>query len=199
MKKNKRTNPEHDAVEVEEETSTTVPEASDTQDSTPTSTVEQSDNTNDTDAVDELEAMALQRDEFKAALQRERADFVNFKKRTEREKSEMKQSITGDTVKRFLPILDDFERALNSVPNDIEENGWVTGFTMIHKKFKDVLAQMGVEVVDPLGEPFDPEQHEAIGSEPSDEYESDTVTDVLQKGYMLDGRIIRVAMVKVAD
>jgi molecular chaperone GrpE len=199
MKKNKRTNPEHDAVEVEEETSTTVPEASDTQDSTPTSTVEQSDNTNDTDAVDELEAMALQRDEFKAALQRERADFVNFKKRTEREKSEMKQSITGDTVKRFLPILDDFERALNSVPNDTEENGWVTGFTMIHKKFKDVLAQMGVEVVDPLGEPFDPEQHEAIGSEPSDEYESDTVTDVLQKGYMLDGRIIRVAMVKVAD
>lgn len=145
------------------------------------------------------EAISTQLDEFKAALQRERADFVNYKKRTEREKIEMYIKISAETIAKFLPILDDFERALQSVPEDVQENGWLTGFKMIHKKFTDILAQLHVEIIDPLGEPFDPNLHEAIGSEDSDDYESDTVTAVLQKGYKLEDRVIRVAMVKVAN
>lgn len=200
MKKDKRTNNEHEVIDND---NATVQDEVQTHDGAADETATAARTTDESApmevSTDELEALALQRDEFKAALQRERADFVNFKKRTEREKSEMKQSIAGETIKRFLPILDDFERALNTVPTDAEENGWITGFTMIHKKFNDVLAQMGVEVINPVGELFDPERHEAIGSEPSDEYESDTVTEVLQKGYMLNGQVIRVAMVKVAN
>lgn len=146
-----------------------------------------------------VEAVTLQRDEFKAALQRERADFVNYKKRTERERAEMRSSIIGDTVGKFLPILDDFERALSVVPESADDDGWVKGFSMIRKKFNDLLTQMGIEVIDPLGEPFDPNLHEAIGSEDSDTYDSDTVMMVLQKGYVMDDRVIRVAMVKVAN
>lgn len=194
MKKSKRNKNEHDGVE---EASTFVEE----EELEPQDSVEEEPeaDASDDDSQNELEAIMLQRDEFKAALQRERADFVNFKKRTEREKADMKRSLTGDAVAKFLPILDDFERALHSVPSETEENGWLTGFTMIHKKFNDVLGQMGIEVINPVGEPFDPNVHEAIGSEASDEYESGTVTEVLQKGYRMDGRVLRVAMVKVAE
>lgn len=152
------------------------------------------------DGTDEaLDTLLMQRDQFKDALQRERADFINFKKRVEREKAEMKAVTTADTVARFLPIIDDFDRAMAAVPSDATENSWLLGFTMIHKKFSDLLTQFGVEVIDPLGEPFDPNYHEAISSEDSDEYESNMVTAVLQKGYKLDDRCIRVAMVKVAN
>jgi molecular chaperone GrpE len=141
-----------------------------------------------------------QRDEFKEALQRERADFVNFRKRTEREKSDMRSSVTMDTVARFLPILDDFERAIGATPDEAKDDGWLEGFTLIYKKFRDLLFnQFGVESIDPLGEPFDPNWHEAIGSAESDEYESGMVIEVLQKGYKLENRCIRVAMVRVAS
>ncbi len=148
----------------------------------------------------QLEKALSERDDFKEALQRERADFVNFRKRTEREKSEVRNHVTIETIARFLPVLDDFERAISSTPVDVREDGWVQGFMLIHKKFRDLLLnQFGVEPVDPLGETFDPNWHEAIGSEDSDEYESGIVTAVLQKGYKLDDKCIRVAMVKVAN
>ncbi len=146
-----------------------------------------------------LDTLTLQRDQFKDALQRERADFINFKKRAEREKAEMKAVIAANTIAKFLPVIDDFDRAMAAVPTDLDDNSWLTGFSMIHKKFNDLLMQLGVEVIDPLGQPFDPNYHEAISSEDSDEYESNMVSAVLQKGYKLDDRCIRVAMVKVAN
>lgn len=148
----------------------------------------------------QLEKALTQRDEFKEALQRERADFVNFRKRIERERSEIRSNVTSDTVARFLPILDDFERAIEQTPAEARDDGWVEGFNLIYKKFRDLLLnQFGLEPIDPLGEEFDPNWHEAIGSEESDEYESGTVTAVLQKGYKLDDKCIRAAMVKVAS
>lgn len=148
---------------------------------------------------EDLDTILMQRDQFKDALQRERADFVNYKKRVEREKSEMRSTIAAETLAKVLPIIDDFDRAMTSVPDDAQDNGWLTGLTMIHRKFNELLTQFGIETIDPLGEPFDPNFHEAIGTEDSDEYESNTITAVLQKGYKLDDKCIRVAMVKVAN
>jgi molecular chaperone GrpE len=147
----------------------------------------------------QLEKALTERDEFKAALQRERADFINFKKRTEREKSDMRSNIVGQTLTQVLSVVDDFDRAMQATPENVAEDGWVTGFTLIHKKFRDLLIQLDVTELNPIGEPFDPTMHEAIGSVESDEYESGTVAEVLQKGYMMNDKCLRVAMVRVAD
>lgn len=147
----------------------------------------------------QLEKTLTERDEFKAALQRERADFVNFRKRIEREKADMRATYVASTIAKLLPVLDDFDRAMNAVSSEDKQQGLVEGFGLIHKKFNDLITQMGVVAIDPLGQPFDPNFHEAIGAEDTDEYESGMVSAVLQKGYMLDDRCIRVAMVRVAN
>lgn len=148
--------------------------------------------------VSELDEVLAKVEEFKAALQRERADFSNFRKRVDRERAELRPSIVADTIAKFLPIVDDFERAIENTPDDLKESDWFKGFAMIHKKFQSVLEQYGIETINPVGEPFDHNLHDAIGSEDTDEYESGTVIDVLQKGYMMNGRCIRPAMVRVA-
>jgi molecular chaperone GrpE len=151
------------------------------------------------DEQQQLENALLQVEEFKNALQRERADFINFRKRVEREKGELRGAIQGETVLKFIPIVDDLERALNALPEDVQQNDWVEGFSLIYKKLKTLLDNMGIEPLDPLGEPFDPNFHDAIGSEDSNEYDSDHVIEVLQKGYMMDNRVLRPAIVRVAS
>lgn len=147
----------------------------------------------------ELEKALAQVEEYKVALQRERADFVNYKKRVEREKSELSGNVTAKTLLNVLPIIDDFDRAMQATPEDVKNNGWATGFSLIHKKFQDLLQNLGVEQINPLGQPFDPNFHDAIGSDDSDEYESGAVIEVLQKGYAMEGKCIRPAIVRVAN
>lgn len=147
----------------------------------------------------ELEKALAQVEEYKVALQRERADFVNYKKRVEREKSELGTNITAKTLLNVLPIIDDFDRAIQATPEDVKNNGWMTGFSLIHKKFQDMLQNLGVEQINPLGQPFDPNFHDAIGSDDSDEFESGAVIEVLQKGYAMEGKCIRPAIVRVAN
>lgn len=161
------------------------------------------------DAVDEtveendlavkLEEALARQEEFKEALQRERADFSNFRKRIDRERGELRAQIAADTISRMLPVFDDLQRALENVPDDIKDNEWFQGFELIGKKFSAVLDNYGIETINPLGEPFDHNFHEAIGSEDSEEYESGTVIDVLQTGYKMNGKCIRPAMVRVAN
>jgi molecular chaperone GrpE len=146
-----------------------------------------------------LEATLAMVDEYKAALQRERADFINYRKRIEREKNELGGAILAQAVASFLPVIDDLDRAIESAPGDMLQNEWGAGVALIHKKLYDLLDNLGVEQIKPLGEPFDPNLHEAIGSEDSDEHASGVVMEVLQKGYMLDGKCIRPAIVKVAN
>jgi molecular chaperone GrpE len=147
----------------------------------------------------ELDKALAMVEEFKIALQRERADFVNYKKRVEREKSEMGAAFTAKTLTNVLPIIDDFDRAMQATPDDVKRNDWMTGFALIHKKFQDMLQNLGVEQINPVGQPFDPNFHDAIGSDDSDEYESGSVIEVLQKGYVMDGKCIRPAIVRVAN
>ena len=126
---------------------------------------------------------------------RSRADFENFRKRAEREKNEYFRYAMADTLRDLLPVLDNFERALAHEGGTSE---FRTGIEMIYRQFSDVLGRMGLEIVDPMGQAFDPQFHEAVMREENDSVPANTVTDVLQKGYLLRERLLRPAMVKVA-
>ena len=131
--------------------------------------------------------------------QRARAEFANFKKRIERERGELFQRAALDTLKSLLPIIDDFDLAFNRVPEAIGDDPWIDGVSMIQRKFTTLLEQYEVEAIDPTGGPFDPNLHQAIGAEASDEVESGHVIETLQKGYRAGDQVLRLALVKVAS
>jgi molecular chaperone GrpE len=149
------------------------------------------------------EALQAQLAEFQAktqeymdALLRERADFTNFRRRVESEKSQMWSQASGEMVKKILPVLDDLERAAANRP---AENAWADGVEIIVRKFQSILEKEGITRIEAVGQPFDPNQHEAIMQEESAEYESGVVTAVLQHGYLQHGeQVLRPALVKVA-
>ena len=135
-------------------------------------------------------------DEYLEALQRERADFTNYRRRTEIEAKESYRTITGTTIKKFLTVMDDLERALSHRPAD---DSWSDGIELVHRKFQAILDAEGITRIDAEGKPFDPNLHEAIMQEPSPDHEPGTVIAVLQQGYMHGERVLRPAMVKVAQ
>jgi molecular chaperone GrpE len=98
----------------------------------------------------------------------------------------------------MLPIMDDFERALQNIPDELKTHPWVSGTALILKKFDKVLEAHNVTIIDPVGQPFNPHQHEAIGTDSSDAYPSGHVTVTLQKGYLSGERVLRPALVRVA-
>ncbi len=131
--------------------------------------------------------------------QRTMAEFQNYRRRTEREQQELRQKAALDTLIRILPIIDDFERALDNTPDDLQEHPWLAGVTLIMGKFKRLLEEHEVEVIDPVGEPFDPNLHQAVSMDDSDEVESGHVIETLQKGYKSDNTLLRAAIVRVAN
>lgn len=131
--------------------------------------------------------------------QRARAEFANYKKRIDRERSALFQRAALDTLKALLPIIDDFDRAFDSVPAALGEDPWLDGIAMIQRKFMNLLELYEVEAIDPTGDPFDPNMHQAIGAEESDEVESGHVIATLQKGYRAGDNVLRLALVKVAS
>ena len=134
--------------------------------------------------------------EYLDALQRERADFTNFRRRTDLESAQMGRLASGTTIKKFLAAIDDLERALaHRIPGDT----WADGVELVYRKFLSILEAEGVTRMQPEGQPFDPNLHEAIMQEPSEQYESGTVIAVLQQGYMHGERVLRPALVKVAQ
>ena len=135
-------------------------------------------------------------EEYLEALQRERADFTNYRRRTEIEAKESYRTITGTTIKKFLTVMDDLERALSHRPAD---DPWAEGVELVHRKFQSILDAEGITEIEAEGKPFDPNLHEAIMQEPSAGHEPGTVTAVLQRGYMLGERVLRPAIVKVAQ
>ena len=131
--------------------------------------------------------------------QRERADFANYKKRAERDLLTMRFNAKVDTLKSLLPILDDFERAISNVPEDLQGHAWREGIEAIQRKLLQTLENEGIQTLDPVGEPFDPNIHEAIGQDSDTDMESGHVTITLQKGYVCGDRVLRPALVKVAE
>ncbi|MBX3037248.1 MAG: nucleotide exchange factor GrpE [Anaerolineales bacterium] len=134
--------------------------------------------------------------EYKDGWARSQADFQNFKKRMERDNELMYASMKGDIIKKVLPALDDLERALQNRPAD---DAWANGIELIARKLQNMLDGEGVKRIEAKGLAFDPNFHEAISHEPSDEVESGFVIDVVQNGYMLGERVIRPALVRVAQ
>jgi molecular chaperone GrpE len=134
-------------------------------------------------------------------LQRERASFINYKRRTEQERAETAQYATANLLKKLLPVMDDFDRALAAVP-ETERQGhkWLQGIELIVRKLHTVMDSEGIEPIDALGQPFDPNLHEAVAFEDnSGEGEHvDTVSEVYAKGYKMKDRVLRPAMVKVS-
>ena len=131
--------------------------------------------------------------------QRARAEFANYKKRTAKEQSSAFQRGQLDALNSLLTIIDDFDRAFESVPEAFSEDPWIGGVSMIQRKFTTLLEQYEVEAIDPTGGPFDPNLHQAIGAEDSDEVESGHVIETLQKGYRAGEHVLRLALVKVAN
>lgn len=126
------------------------------------------------------------------------ADFQNFKRRTEKEKNDIYVFANEKIVKELLDVIDNFERAL-SVGAGADGEKFLEGMEMILKQLLGVLEKAGVSEIKCLGEDFDPNFHNAVMTEDSTEYESGKVTAVLQKGYVLNGRVVRPSMVKVSN
>ncbi len=137
--------------------------------------------------------------EYLDGWQRARAEFANYRKRVDREREEHTQTATLEVLRKLLPVVDDFERALDNLPPELVDHGWVKGVVLIRDKFQGVLQSYQVTEINPLGEPFDPTRHEAIGADNNNEVESGHITAVLQKGYACGDRVLRPAMVRVAS
>ncbi len=156
------------------------------------------------DATDqETEVLRSQLEEERARAernlanwQRAQADLANFKKRSEQERAELVSFANASLIGKLLPILDDFERALGAVPEELCSTKWVEGMKLIERKLRTVLEQEGVSPIDALGKKFDPHMHEAVLRE-AGEGEMDTVVEELQKGYRLRDRVLRPTMVRV--
>ncbi len=127
---------------------------------------------------------------------RKLAEFDNFRKRTEREKSELWQQAAADLIGALVPVLDNFELALRHA--DADPESLRQGVEMIARQLWDILERQGLERIDPLGQAFDPELHEAVQRVEDSEHQPGTVTQVLAKGYRVRGRLVRPAMVAVA-
>jgi molecular chaperone GrpE len=134
--------------------------------------------------------------EYKDGWQRSVADFQNYRRRVEAEKVETYQNAVGTIIKRYLPILDDLERALAARPADL---AWVDGIELIYRKLQFILESEGLKRIEAEGQKFDPNFHEAIQQEPSEDHESGQIISVVQNGYILGERVIRPAQVRVAQ
>lgn len=145
---------------------------------------------------EQLATLQQQVDELTAALQRERADSENIRRRHEAEITSLRTSVKAHVVKDLLPVIDNFERALKHVPKDLEKNEYVKGVQGVVKQFENTLAQIGVERIKTVGEPFDPHLHEAVSMEEG-KGNQEVVSEELQAGYRLGDDVIRHAMVRV--
>lgn len=134
--------------------------------------------------------------ELTEALKRERADAVNLRRRHEAEMASLRTSVKAHVVADLLPVIDNFERALKHVPADLKDNDYVKGVQAVVRQFEKTLADMGVERIKTVGEPFDPHLHEAVGVEEGGGSQ-ETVSEELQAGYKLGNEVIRHAMVRV--
>jgi molecular chaperone GrpE len=135
-------------------------------------------------------------EEYLANWQRAQADFINYKRRTEQERQDFNSYANANLLMGLLPVLDDLERAIEAVPARYKKSDWVEGVRLVARKFKTSLEGQGVKQIQSLGEPFDPNFHEALRQ---DNGEEGIVIEEFQKGYMLNDRLLRPARVVVGN
>ncbi|MDQ3879901.1 MAG: nucleotide exchange factor GrpE [Chloroflexota bacterium] len=131
--------------------------------------------------------------------QRSAADFANYKRRVDEERGEMAQLSKTILIGKLLTVLDDFDRALENVPEDLAPLSWVEGIRLVERKLRYVLESEGLSPIEALGTQFDPNVHEAVLHEETAEHRDNEVIGELQRGYRLGDRVIRPTLVKVAN
>ena len=146
----------------------------------------------------ELEDAQQEAAEYLDQLQRSQAEFANYKKRNEREREDFVKLATAALVTKLLPILDDCERALQTVPDNLRNLTWVEGIFLIERRLRMTLEEEGLTDIEALGKKFDPELHYAAVREETADYEEDEIISELQKGYKLNDKLLRPSMVRVA-
>jgi molecular chaperone GrpE len=130
---------------------------------------------------------------------RAQAELSNARKRFEKQQLQVYTSANADLVTKLLPALDDFGRAVDSVPDSIRADSWFEGIELVHRKLIGILESLNVKEIEAIGQPFDPNYHDALAQEPSDEYESGIVTREMIKGYQIGDKVVRPSLVYVAE
>jgi len=158
------------------------------------------------DAASQLEALAIERDnlavdnaELRELLLRRQAEFENLRRRMENERTDFARYAGMEIVGELLPLIDDFERALEAMPDgEGPEGEFVKGIEIIYKRFLAILEKIGLEPIESVGKPFDPNLQHAVETVATDEVDENTVIEEWQKGYNFKGKLLREAMVKVS-
>ena len=150
---------------------------------------------------DERELLSKRIKDLEEALLRSQAELINYKRRKDEETSRIIKYAEEDILKGFLPILDNFERAINMDDNNLEDevSKFLQGFKLMYKQIKDLLTKFEVTEMDCLGKEFDPTYHQAVTTGKDESKESGIILEVLQKGYMYKDKVLRTAMVKVNE
>jgi len=143
-------------------------------------------------STSELDALKEERDGLYDRLLRKQAEFENYKKRIDRERSEFVQFASAELMRELLNALDSFDLALRNTGGDLR------GFELIYKQLQDTMGRFGLKPIEAKGEKFDPNFHQAVSTQPTDDVEENTVVEEMRKGYTLNGRLLRPAMVIVS-
>jgi molecular chaperone GrpE len=149
------------------------------------------------------ELLRQERDDFRDRLLRATAEFDNYRKRTDRERREQFEYASADLAKDLLPVIDDLERALEASSGTAADDARLTalrqGVDMVRRQFIDILQRRGVEPIETVGAMFDPAWHEALGTDPLDGRPEGQITAEIRRGYRIGQRLLRAALVKVAQ
>jgi molecular chaperone GrpE len=143
------------------------------------------------------EALQKERDELRDRLLRVTAEFDNYRKRTDRERRELSEAVVADLVRELLPAVDDLERAL-AAPSVTGDEALRTGVDLIHRQILEAFRRRGIAPVDSVGQPFDPNWHEALASDAASGRPDNEITSEVRRGYRIGGRLLRPALVRVA-
>ena len=138
-------------------------------------------------------------EELNDRLMRQMAEFDNFRKRTEKEKSQMYTVGAADVIEKLLPVVDNFERGLAAMTEEEKTTSFAQGMELVYKQLMTTLTDMGVTPIEAVGVEFNPDFHNAVMQAPSEEYESGVVIQELQRGYVYKEKVIRYSMVMVAE
>ncbi|HEU5139870.1 MAG TPA: nucleotide exchange factor GrpE [Bacillales bacterium] len=146
-----------------------------------------------------IQQLEKEKEEFQSRMLRVQADYDNFRRRTKEEKAAAAKYKALGFAEKLLPALDNFDRALNTKAEGEEAKSLLQGMEIVHRQLKDAFEEENIKEIEAEGQPFDPEFHQAVMQVENEDHESNTVVEVMQKGYLLNDRVIRPAMVKVTE